>query len=282
MTTERLPTPAAPEPFDSNQRNIKIPFKSEYPLNWEFQTRSGHKFRMNDTDGGESIMIQHTNGTIIDIGMDGMSVTVRGKTTHYYNDGFSETVDGHKDVKIRGALNVNVSNSISEKVTKNWYVGVGGDYLIGVNGNKTSFVGADNFSTVSGNEIVSIEGSENNHVQGDSVKQIDGKKVDMIGDDWSVTADANVEVINNNGTFRIKCKTFVIEAESIELTSSSGDVKIISAGNLSTSSIGKTEMNSTSEMNITSVGTSTIQSTSLVNLISSTPPKANSRQIVTY
>jgi hypothetical protein len=72
-----------------------------------------------------------------------------------------------------------------------------------------------------------------------------GGKTEILGGNWSVTSSANAEIISK-GSVRIKCKHFIIDAESITFTTAgdikpvSGDVTINSKGQVNSTSIGKT------------------------------------------
>ena len=102
---------------DPNNRHPDSDFNAQYPYNQSTLTRSGHEIHINDSPGSESLKIAHRKGTYVEINQDGRWIqTVVEKGYNYYKDGLTETVDGHKDIKIAGNLNSNVDNSINDVV----------------------------------------------------------------------------------------------------------------------------------------------------------------------
>jgi len=218
-----------------NQRYPNAEFQATYPYNYATVSRSGHEFHINDTPGSESLRIAHTKGTFAEISSDGrLTVNVVGKTYYYMCDGFSETVDGHKDVKIAGTLNVNVDGSISETTAGNRYYNLGGDHIVGVGKSQFKHIEGDDGDSVGGSRTTNIDGDLSENIKGAVTTTIGGNKTELVEGSLSEIIKNNIE-IQADGTIRIKCKNFIIDADTITITSksltstSSGETLIVGA-----------------------------------------------------
>jgi len=235
----------------NNRRHPESTFEAKYPYNQSTITRSGHEIHINDTPDSESLRIAHTKGSYVEIDKDGRTVLNSvGKAYYYFCDGFSATVDGHQDVKVRGVLNVNVDGSVKEETAGNRYMASGGDFVLGIGGTLSQTVVNDKYESVGGDETTGITGAEYRSVGADSVTQINGVKTDILGNDWAVTSGGNIEFLSD-GNVRIQCKNFIIDAETITLNSPNGPVTI-TAQSLSASMQTSTNINSGSGTTIQS------------------------------
>jgi lipopolysaccharide assembly outer membrane protein LptD (OstA) len=224
----------------NNRRHPESTFEAEYPYNQSTITRSGHEIHINDTPNKESLRIAHTKGSYIEIDKEGSTrVNSVGKAYYYICDGFTTTVDGHYDLKIKGVMNVNVDGSVSEQTSgdRNMSAGKNFKYLVG--GVLTEIIGGDKNNSVAGKHTTTIKGNDNKSVEGKSVTQIDGRKTEILKDDWFVTSKGNIEIVSD-GSIRFKCKNFEIEADSITLKTIAGDVTINSSSQVISTSIGQT------------------------------------------
>lgn len=216
----------------NNRRHPKSTFKANYPYNQSTITRSGHEFHINDTPNSESLRIAHTKGSYVELDKDGRTVfNSVGKAYYYFCDGFSATVDGHYDLKVKGVMNVNVDGSVKEETAGNRYLAAGGDVIVGVGGTLSQTVVSDKYESVGGDETIGITGAEYKSVGAESVNYIGGVKTDIISSDWAVTAGENIEIISK-GVIRFKCKDFIVDAESITFNTSAGPVTINSAAEI--------------------------------------------------
>lgn len=226
----------------NNRRHPESTFEATYPYNQSTITRSGHEIHINDTPDKESLRIAHTKGSYVEIDKDGRTVVNSvGKAYYYTADGFSSTSDGHYDVKVKGVMNVNVDGSVNETTAGNRYMSAGGEYVVGIGSVLSQTIISDKYESIGGNETVAIKGAENKQVDGESVTLINGLKLDLLKSDWAVNSGGNIEIIST-GNIRFKCKNFEIEAESITLKTTSGDVIITSSGQVLSTSSGETKI----------------------------------------
>jgi hypothetical protein len=230
----------------NNRRHPPSTFEAEYPYNQATVTRGGHEFHINDTPDKESLRIAHTKGSYVEIDKDGRTVVNSvGKAYYYMCDGFSTTVDGHYDLKVKGVMNINVDGSVSEETAGNRYTASGGNFVSVAGGNLTEKVVGDRTDLVGGKHITRIKGNESKNIDGKSVTKIADSKTEVISGNWLVTSGGDIEIIND-GSIRFKCKNFIIDAESITFTTAgdispvSGDVTINSKGQVNSISVGQT------------------------------------------
>jgi hypothetical protein len=235
----------------NNRRHPESTFEAEYPYNQSTITRSGHEIHINDTPDKESLRIAHTKGSYVEIDKDGRTVVNSvGKAYYYMCDGFSTTVDGHYDLKVAGVMNVNIDGSVSEQTAGNRYLSAGGDHVINVGGTLSKTVISDKYESIGGDETTGVSGAEYRSIGAESVTQVKGVKTDILENDWAVTSSGNIEILSD-GSVRIRCKDFIIEAESIILKTRAGDVTIDSSGQVSSSAAGQTTISSSGQTLIT-------------------------------
>jgi phage gp45-like len=265
----------------NNRRHPESTFEATYPYNQSTITRSGHEIHVNDTPDKESLRVAHTKGSYVEIDKDGRTVVNSvGKAYYYTAEGFSSTVDGHYDVKVKGVMNVNVDGSVKEETAGNRYMSAGGDFVFGVGKTLSETIVSDKYQSIGGNEIVAVKGNENKQVDGESVTSHKGLKLDLLQSDWAVNqaSGGNIEIISG-GNIRFKCKNFEIEAETITLKTTAGAVTI-TAQALDAIIQDATSIKSGSSTIIESGSSATIQSGSSVNLNGS-PVLANGRAVLT-
>jgi len=213
----------------TDQRYSNSTFQVEYPYNKSTITRSGHEIDINDTPGHESLRFMHTRGTGVEINeTGGWSQVVADNATNYFKKGLTETVEGHKDVKIAGNLNSNVDNSINDVTGGDRNLSQGGALTIATGGARHDHVSDDLTVTIDGNHTLGLSGDAYLSTGGDQVNHVGGTKKEFIGESQT-TATGNVEIINTGNTYRIKTGTFIVEANSIILRTSTGGSISLSA-----------------------------------------------------
>ena len=99
-----------------------------YPDYFSWKTRSGHTFQMDDSQGGETITLQHRGGTAIIIAPDGtLNITA--------HNGKYEVVFGEDRMTISGAQDITVKGDASMRVYGDYNVTCQKDYNLTVLGN---------------------------------------------------------------------------------------------------------------------------------------------------
>ena len=69
-------------------------------------------------------------------------------------------------------------------------------------------------------------------IVGEQVQQVNQVKKDILGDSWQLSCEGDVEHINTNGTYRIKSKNIVLEADSIVLKTGKGLISLADVVNM--------------------------------------------------
>ena len=106
---------------------IKEQRPSEFPFNQVQETPSGHVIEMDDTPGGERILIKHRKGAGVEVRADG-TVIVASKQNKI------EVTGGDQNTIVEGNGNLIYKGNLNLVVTGDYNVDVGGDYNINVAG----------------------------------------------------------------------------------------------------------------------------------------------------
>jgi hypothetical protein len=116
-----------PRSFDVAKDARNCQESGQYPNYWSHKTRSGHNFIMDDSEGCETVTIQHRSGTAIQMREDGGLLM----TTH---NGKYEVVFGENRVTISGAHDITVKGDTSMRVYGNNNMTVHGDHNMTIMG----------------------------------------------------------------------------------------------------------------------------------------------------
>ena len=215
-----------------NRRHPESTFEADYPYNQATITRGGHEIHINDTPDKESLRIAHTKGSYVEIDREGRTVVNSvGKAYYYLCDGFSTTVDGNYDLKVRGVMNVNIDESVSEQTAGNRYMAAGKDFVLGVGATQSVTTVGDKYENVGGDDISGVSGSEYRSIGNESVTYVQGVKQEVLNSDWNVTSAGNIEMLSD-GSMRIRCKDFIIEAETITMITRAGNITATASQNI--------------------------------------------------
>ena len=117
-----------PRKFNVDQDARAVEGGGQYPNYWCHKTRSGHCFIMDDSQGNETVTLQHRSGTAIQMRPDGGMLL----TTH---NGKYEVVLGEERVTISGASDITVKGDTSLRCYGDYNVTVHKDYNLTVLGN---------------------------------------------------------------------------------------------------------------------------------------------------
>ena len=189
--------------------------------------------------GEEAISQRHTGGSYIEIDKNSsIRQTSVGKAYYYMADGFTQTVDGHSDVKVLGSHSF-IADSVKDEIKNNKHVGVGGSFTEAVHGEFTSYVGKNRWLAVDGKDTQRVKGKANYSYGDDSVLKYEKNLVEIVNKNATTRVGGSMEIITTEsvdteatqgsetpGLIRIVCKNLEIEAESITLKTPQGLIKI--------------------------------------------------------
>ena len=132
---------------------------SEYPHNQVNETSSGHVIEIDDTAGGERILIKHRTGAGMELRADG-SVLITSKRQKV------EIVEGSETVIVEGEGDLIYRGNVSLRVAGDFNVDVGGNYNLAVAGDKRETIKGRHSKTVNRDQNYTIRGSRGEQVIG--------------------------------------------------------------------------------------------------------------------
>lgn len=191
-----------------------IPMKQPntiYPMADVNETESGHVIEINDTPGGERILIKHKEGSGVELRPDGSVVIISlGGRGDDVKGNYALEVGNNGDLTFDGNLNLTVQGDYT--------VDVKGDYKIKVGGNKTLQVLKDFTSTISGAMSETVKKTKTLNVVGNVVNTF----LSLFNQDTKGESTINVEGDANyshKGTTNIDSATKInVSSESIDMS----------------------------------------------------------------
>lgn len=146
---------------------------SEYPFNQVQETPSGHVIEMDDTAGGERVLIRHRKGAGVELRADG-SVIISSVNNKVEVTGGDQTtiVEGHGNLIYKGNLNL--------VVTGDYNVDVGGNYNVQVAGTRVTNVGRNSNEHIEGNDTQIIKKNRSTRILGKDTKITYGTQSDYV------------------------------------------------------------------------------------------------------
>jgi len=141
---------------------------SVFPYNQVSETPSGHSFEMDDTPGGERILVKHRTGAGIELRADGSVVISTRKQRIEVVGGDSKTiVEGEGDLVYKGNVDLRVDGDFNVSVGGDYNVDVAGDQVLNVKGRRTTTVNRDDNTTIKGNKGEQVVGMNTSTTLGD-------------------------------------------------------------------------------------------------------------------
>ena len=136
-----------------------------YPDYFSWKTRSGHVFQLDDSQGAETVTIQHRGGTAIQIAPDGtLNITAHnGK----YEIIFGEdrmTVSGAQDITVKGDASMRVYGDYNVTCQKDYNLTVLGNFNLVAKNHNRHVLG--NIDTQARNENKKLMGSSSKIARG--------------------------------------------------------------------------------------------------------------------
>lgn len=156
---------------------------------------SGHIIEIDDTAGGERILIRHRTGAGIEMRADGTIVvnTTANKIT---------VVQGDDNVQIEGNANVQYNGNLNVEVTGDYNLDVAGNFNLYVAGNIKEGVDGSHRSTVRGAINSTGLGTRSETTKGSKVVTQLGGVTDVVKGNRTVTTEGEV-ICSSSGQFKI-------------------------------------------------------------------------------
>jgi len=179
---------------------------SQYPYNQAQETQSGHSFEMDDTPGGERILVKHRTGAGIELRADGsviisskskkVSVTggnevviVEGKADLVYKGDVTLRVEGDFNVDVEGNYNLNIAGDKVENIKGRHKKVVDKDQNYTIRGSRGTQVGNVNTETILGTNNFLVKGNQNFYVEGNIEMAAGGDLTQSSTNEWTVSAN---------------------------------------------------------------------------------------------
>lgn len=196
---------------------------SEYPFNQVQETQSGHIIEIDDTPGGERIMIRHRTGAGVELRSDGsVLISSRNQKIEVTGGDHTTIVEGEGKLIYKGNLTLQVSGDLNMNVDGNYNLNVAGDKIENIKGRHTKVVNRDqnyvvhgtrssqvvgmSTETVLDNYNVTVKGQLNNFVEGNIELNSGRQFILSAAAEWvaasqtaNITAN-HISMIGNKGT----------------------------------------------------------------------------------
>jgi len=196
---------------------------SEYPYNQITETQSGHSIEIDDTPGGERILIKHKSGSGVEFRSDGSvlfsstnkkveivggdnAVIIEGQADLVYNGNLNLKVTGDYNLDVGGNINVTTAGNKTEKILHNHTVEVVENQNTTVKGDRGAKVIGVNTETILSDNNILVKGTQKNYVEGDVELTSGNKLVTTAGLEWAASSlttnisGLTVSVMGQTGT----------------------------------------------------------------------------------
>jgi len=158
---------------------------SIFPFNQVQETQSGHSFEMDDTPGGERVLIKHRTGAGIELRADG-SVLISTRRQRI------EVVGGDSKVIVEGEGDLVYKGNVDLRVDGDFNVSVGGNYNLDVAGDKVE--------EIKGRHTKTVNMDQNHTVRGNRGTQVIGQSVDTVLSDRYIVTKGNNDILTEGTT----------------------------------------------------------------------------------
>ncbi len=198
---------------------------SVYPYAQVDESRSGHVIEIDDTPGGERILIRHRTGAGVEMRPDGsVVVATRNNLVHVVYGDNKVIVEGDADLTYNGNLNIDVQGDMNVKVGGNYVIDAGNDIKTTVKGNVRTNIDGNRGTKVSGNSSDTTVGTKTNTVLGDKNEVVKGSLKEIIGSTYNVTTGSDFRLASQTNAFITARVNANMAAPSISVFGATGTI----------------------------------------------------------
>lgn len=191
--------------------NIPDQKPSVFPYNQIQETASGHSFEMDDTPGGERVLIKHRSGAGIELRADG-SVLISSKSQKV------EVVQGSSTVIVEGEGDLIYKGNVNLRVDGDFNVDVGGNYNLNVAGDKIEDIKGRHTKTVNRDQNYTIRGSRGSQVIGTNTETLLGNHNVAVGGDLKQLVQGNTELLSGANLITTAVGEWVAASSTANIT----------------------------------------------------------------
>lgn len=160
--------------------NIPDQKPSLFPHNQVQETQSGHSFEMDDTPGGERVLIKHRTGAGVELRADGsVIVSSRNQRVEVTGGDHTTIVEGEGKLIYKGNLTLDVSGDLNMNVGGNYNLNVAGDKKEDIKGRHTKTVNLDQNYTIRGTRGTKVIGNNTETLLGDHYQVVSGNNTSL-------------------------------------------------------------------------------------------------------
>lgn len=173
--------------------NLSPQRPSEYPCNQVQETMGGHVIELDDTPGGERILIRHRKGAGVEMRADG-SVIISALNNKVEVTGGDQTViiEGNGNLVYHGNLNLKVSGDYNVDVGGNYNVNVAGNKIENIEQNHRTVVTENSQYTTKGTKTTKTVGTHTDIMLADNSQVVKGFQQNIVEGNISVTSESNI------------------------------------------------------------------------------------------
>jgi hypothetical protein len=173
--------------------NIAPQRPSQYPCNQVQETASGHVIELDDTPGGERVLLRHRKGAGVEMRADG-SVVISALNNKV------EVTGGDQTVIIEGNGNLVYHGNLNMKVSGDYNIDVGGNFNVNVAGNLVEQIEQNHRTTVTENSQYTTKGTKTNKTIGthtdvmlaDNNQVVKGNQQNVVEGDIDIASEQNI------------------------------------------------------------------------------------------
>ena len=200
------------------------PVPAEYPYNQVQETVSGHVIEVNDTAGGERILIKHKEGAGVDIRPDGSVIIVSsGQKVEINHEDQTVIVEGNANliykgdltIKVTGDLNYDVGGNINVK-TRNRNETILGSDRKTVNGNVGQIIRGGYSTTVTQQVTDTFLGGHSHNVKGTFSNNVNGVANYVSSAATVITSESKINMETPTGV--VKSPDMILEVKGATYT----------------------------------------------------------------
>lgn len=166
---------------------------SVFPYNQVQQTASGHSFELDDTPGGERVLVKHRTGAGIELRADGtVVISSRNQRVEVTGGDHTTIVEGEGKLIYKGNLTLDVSGDLNMNVGGNYNLNVAGDKKEEIKGRHTKTVNKDQNYTIRGARGAKVIGNNTETVLGDHHHIVAGNSNQLVQGDTEILSGNNL------------------------------------------------------------------------------------------
>lgn len=184
---------------------------SQYPYNQVNETQSGHCIEVDDTPGGERVLIKHRTGAGVELRADG-TVLISSKNQKI------EVTGGDQTTIVEGTGNLIYKGNLNLQVTGDFNVDVGGNYNVKVAGDKVEEIKGRHTKTVNRDQNYTIRGSRGSQVIGMNTETLLGDHNVIVAGNMNNFVQGNTEILSGGSLTQTAVSEWVVASSTANIT----------------------------------------------------------------